>query len=114
MKIHKDGTIEGTPEELAAYMRLQAGQQSFKFIGPPVPKTGEPYTLPNTIISTTDVDAGRYPGSDQGPYTLDGTKHPYGCPKVVFAYNGDQTADIKNAFTAMWERVVSKNTGCIS
>lgn len=114
MKIHKDGTQEGTPEELAAYAKLQAEQQPFKVVVTPIQKTGQPYTIPSTTISTTGIDAGKYPGSDQGPYTLDGTTHPYGWPKAVFAYNCDQTADIKNAFTTIWERRVSENTGVIS
>ncbi|MFF2907686.1 hypothetical protein [Paenibacillus sp. NPDC057934] len=46
MKIHKDGTIEGTPEEIAAYMRLQTEQQPFKYVGVPQPKTADPYPVP--------------------------------------------------------------------
>lgn len=40
MKIHKDGTIEGTPEEIAEYTKLTAVQQHpFKVIDPLIPKT---------------------------------------------------------------------------
>lgn len=50
MKIHANGTIEGSPAELAEYAKLTAVQQHpFKVIDPILPKT-------------TGTDAGKYPG----------------------------------------------------
>lgn len=49
MKLHKDGTLEGTPQELAEYSRLIAEKKEpFKVIPP---------------VKTTDVDQGTYPTS---------------------------------------------------
>lgn len=107
MKIHKDGTLEGTPEELAAYAKLQA-LQPFKGVEPIMPLTGQPYRPPNTIISTTGVDAGKYPGSDHGPYTLDRNKHPYDPKNVLCGYNGDPNTDERNAFAARFDISVLK------
>ncbi|ETT46290.1 hypothetical protein BSK66_25595 [Paenibacillus odorifer] len=100
MKIHKDGTLEGTPDELAAYLKLQEGQ---------------PYILPSTtIISTTGVDVGKYPGNEQCPYTLDRTKSLYDPKQVIYGYNGDQNTDERNVFAARFDIAVSKITGGIS
>ncbi|WP_342477791.1 hypothetical protein NYE24_00600 [Paenibacillus sp. FSL H7-0350] len=113
MKIHKDGTLEGTPEELAAYAKLQS-LQPFKVIEPITPLTGQPYRPPDTIISTTGIDAGKYPGSDQRPYRVDRTRHPYDHNNAVFAYNGDPETNGSVAITTLPGRVVSENTGVIS
>lgn len=114
MKIHKDGTLEGTPEELAIYARLQSDQQPFKFVGPTAPRTGEPYIIPSTTISTTGVDAGKYPGSEHGPYTLDRTKRLYDPKQVIYGYNGDPNTDERNAFAARFDILVSDNARVIS
>lgn len=114
MKIHKDGTLEGKPDELAEYLKLQAGQQLLKFIGPLIPRTGDPYILPNTVISTTGIDAGKYPGSEHGPYRLDGTTNPYDRSKAIFAFNGNPNTDGYYAITFAGEMVVPENTGVIS
>ncbi len=106
--------LEGTPEELAVYLKLQAGQQPSKFVGPTAPRTGEPYTIPSTTISTTGVDAGKYPRSDQGPYTLDKSKLPNDWSKRVSAYNSDLIITRKSAFAMILESLVRRNTKSIS
>ncbi|MEK3718853.1 hypothetical protein [Paenibacillus sp. FSL R7-0333] len=113
MKIYKDGTLEGTPEELAAYAKLQT-LQPFKVIEPITPLTGQPYRSPETIISTTGIDAGKYPGGDQGPYRVDITRHPYDRNRAVFAFNGDPETNGIAAITTFPDRVVSEITGVIS
>lgn len=34
MKLHKDGTVEGTPSEIAEYTKLQSKRDQFKVIQP--------------------------------------------------------------------------------
>lgn len=59
MKLHKDGTIEGTPQELAEYSRLIAEKKEpFKVI----PPSGINPNENKTNITSGAVDA-RYPGS---------------------------------------------------
>lgn len=44
MKLHPDGTVEGTPEEIAAYMRLKQPQNLCNW---------PPYISPNPPITGT-------------------------------------------------------------
>lgn len=59
MKLHKDGTVEGTPSEIAEYNKLQMEKkEQFKVI----PPTGVNPNEHQTEITSAKVDA-RYPGS---------------------------------------------------
>jgi len=59
LKLHKDGTLEGTPQELAEYSRLIAEKKEpFKVI----PPSGINPNENKTNITSGAVDA-RYPGS---------------------------------------------------
>ncbi|MNJ50086.1 hypothetical protein D3C77_453480 [compost metagenome] len=57
MKLHKDGTVEGTPQEIAEYNKLQEKKEPFKVIKP----TGLNANEHKTVITSGRVD-GRYPG----------------------------------------------------
>lgn len=80
---HPDGRLEGTPEELSAYSKLQTAQHPTKFIDPA--GTGVNPMIPWIMTKTTGVDKGKYPGDDIRPYAIDKTKNPYDRPRPMWS-----------------------------
>lgn len=50
MKLHKDGSIEGTPTEIAEYTKLQSKREQFKVIQPNVTGTKEDARYPGSGV----------------------------------------------------------------
>lgn len=51
MKLHQDGTIEGTPEEIASFMKLKDPMFGKVYV-PLGSQTGQPYSPPQTNITS--------------------------------------------------------------
>ncbi|NJJ38553.1 hypothetical protein [Paenibacillus apii] len=71
MILHPDGRVEGTPEEIAAYMKLKQDKTRGTYPIPDVPIQTLPLAAKQitSAVTAQGIKEERYPGQSHGPFT---------------------------------------------